>query len=445
MQTILTNGPTANRLNVVVLSEGYTTDQMARFLADATNAVNALLAHQPFEEYRSYFNAFAIPVPSNEPGSDHPSYAVYHDTYFNSSYDALSDYLITIPPNVQDNDYNHGQGKVDALLQAFMPECDLSVLLVNDPIPGGSDGNGKTAVVAVGVSLSGMSDILAHETGHVLAGLGDEYETPYPGFPDIEEPNTTRETRREFIKWNAWISTNTPVPTPPTFQYSSVIGLFEGAHYHTTNWYRPKLDCAMRSVSVPFCEVCSEALVLALYQRIRPVDGFTPAATNLSVATTQSVTFSLNTIQPATHGLNVQWFTNGTALAGATNLVLTLSQQPLGNGSNAVSAVVRDNTPLVRNDPLNLLGQTVSWTVDANVPSLRLDSLAWLADGQYSFRVSGDAAQSVAIQSSADLLNWEPLVTNSLAAGPFWYTNSGASTFARMFFRAVTVAGAAGE
>src|SRR6516164_1454111 len=35
--TILTNGPVSNRLNVVVLSEGYTTTQYTNFLVDATN------------------------------------------------------------------------------------------------------------------------------------------------------------------------------------------------------------------------------------------------------------------------------------------------------------------------------------------------------------------------------------------------------------------------
>ncbi len=67
----------------------------------------------------------------------------------------------------------------------------------------------------------------------------------------------------------------------------------------------------MGSLGVPFCSVCSEALVLAIYQRVRPVDGFSPASTNFSVTTTQALAFSLALLQPATHNLNVQWFTNG--------------------------------------------------------------------------------------------------------------------------------------
>src|ERR1035441_2333673 len=81
MQTILTNGPISNRLNIVVLSEGYTASQLAQFLVDATNAVNVLLSHPPYQEYRNYFNAFAIKVASNQSGSDHPAYGIYHATY----------------------------------------------------------------------------------------------------------------------------------------------------------------------------------------------------------------------------------------------------------------------------------------------------------------------------------------------------------------------------
>ena len=56
--------------------------------------------------------------------------------------------------------------------------------------------------------------ILTHETGHVLANLSDEYTytNPYPGFPTTEEPNTTQQTNRTLIKWNAWISPARPFP-----------------------------------------------------------------------------------------------------------------------------------------------------------------------------------------------------------------------------------------
>ena len=182
MQTIMDNGPTSNRLNIVVLSEGYTSSQLAQFLGDATNLVNTLLSHPPYQEYRDYVNAYAIKVASTDSGSDHPLYGIYKNTYFNSTYDATCDCLITIPTN------STGQGKVTALLQTFMPQCQLSILLVNDPTQGGSDGFMKTAIVSVqGLDYeasSGQPGILSHETGHVLANLGDEYHHAQSGLPE---------------------------------------------------------------------------------------------------------------------------------------------------------------------------------------------------------------------------------------------------------------------
>jgi hypothetical protein len=435
MQTILTNGPVSNRLNIVVLSEGYTSAQLPQFLVDATNAVSELLAHQPYQEYSNYFNAFAIKIASPQSGSDHPAYGSYVNTYFNSTYDLASDRLITIPPNFADANYSHGQGKVDALLQTNMPDCHLPILLVNDYTDGGSDGFNKTAIASIGYE---SPEILTHETGHVLANLGDEYTRPNPGFPDTEEPNTTQQTNRLLIKWKAWIAADTPIPTPSTSAYSSVVGLFEGAHYHPTNWYRPQLDCLMRDLYVPFCDVCSEALVLAIYQKVRPVDAFAPASTNLSVSTTAPVSFSLTLLQPATHSLSVQWYTNNTAVAGATNSALTLSPTALGNGTHTVTAAVRDDTSLVRNDPANLLAQTVTWHVNLNLLQLRLDSPLWLTAGKFTFRIVGNGSQGVVVQNSTNLLNWVNLATNSLAAGQLWYTNSSAGSSPGSFYRAVT-------
>jgi hypothetical protein len=435
MQTILTNGPTSNRVNVVVLSEGYTSSQLGQFFLDASNAVYVLLSHPPYQEYRNYFNAFAIKAPSTQSGSDHPNSGIYRDTYFNSTYDAIQDYWVTIPNN------STGQGKVDSLLQTYTPKCHLPILLVNDPTPGGSDGFDKTAIASTNAVAAELPPLppgfLSHEAGHVFANLGDEYTAAYPGFPDTEEPNTTRQTNRTLIKWKAWIATNTPVPTPES-DGDGVVGLFEGAHYHTTGWYRPQLNCAMGSIGVPFCAVCSETLILAIYQKARPVDSFAPASTNLTVTNTQALNFSVVLQQPSPNYLSVQWSTNGVSLAGATNTAFTVSPSALSNGSHVVRAVVKDNTPRVRTDPTNLLSQTITWTLAVNYPELRLDSPRWLSGGKFAFRVSGNAPRGFSLWGATNLATWVSLTTNSLVSGQFWYTNSGASNFPRRFYRAMT-------
>jgi hypothetical protein len=110
--------------------------------------------------------------------------------------------------------------------------------------------------------------------------------------------------------------------------------------------------------------------------------------------------------------------------------------QALASGTNLVSAVVVDPTPLVRNDPTNLLHQTNTWIL--NVPSLALDSPKWLAGGKFAFHVTGNAPQNFSILGSTNLSNWVVLSTNSLASGQFTYTNSDATNFPVRFFRAKT-------
>ena len=445
--TIVTNGPTTNRINLVFFSEGYTNGQMGGFLNDCTNAANFFLSAEPYAEYASYFNVFAIFTNSAHSGSTHLSWPMTYSngyTYFNSTYDGNQDFLITIPPNTVDANSSHGHGKINSLLWtnylSVLPNTNnnLPALLVNDLTPGGSDGGssdyGKTAIT----SISEVSYILVHESGHTLGGLGDEYSTPYPGFPDVEEPNTTTNTNLLQIKWNAWIPTNTPIPTPPSFAYQSTVGLFEGAHYHATGWYRPFYNCCMQSLGEGFCPVCQEALVLAIYGKTRPSDARSPATNSLTVTSPQMLSFSVNLLQPTTHSLNIQWRTNSIAVTGATNPVFNVWPSQLGNGTQKVEADVWDATDMVRTDAKNLLKQTNLWSLNVTVPVMQIDSLQWQANGGFAFRVTGTAPAGVVIQMSTNLLQWTAMQTNFFSNGKLFYTNANAIGQSRRFYRTET-------
>jgi hypothetical protein len=433
---ILSNGPPAQRLNILVLSEGYNQSALAQFQVDATNLINGFLAAEPYNEYRQYFNAFGLAVASAESGSDHPSRSEFHDTYFNSTYDSYGiAQFLSIPPNNYDADPAHGQGKIAALVSNHFPNAHLSILLVNDIEYGGGGG-----ALLVASRHPSSRYLTLHESGHTLAGLGDEYSDPLPGYPDTEEPNTTRETRRDFIKWRAWIADPTPLPTPPTALYANVIGLFEGAHYQTTGWFRPKLDCRMRTVTTSFCEVCAEALVKAIYQRVRPIETCAPAATNLFIDRAQGLTFSLASLRPATHALTMRWFTNGIAVLNATGTNLTLATAALGNGVHTVRAEARDATALVRNDPDNLLTDLQSWVVTINIIPAELRwGLPALAPNrqQISLSITGIAPAGVVIQTSANLSNWTSLATNFLTAGRFDFAVT--NDFRQKFYRCLAL------
>jgi len=430
LDTLVLSGPTAVRVNLVVISEGYTLADLAHFPQDAMAAAESLLTTSPYSSYRSYFNVFALSVPSLESGSDHPSRGLFANTYFNSTYDSFGGRsVLTIPPNDYDPVYEHGEGKVIALLQQFLPEYDLVLILVNDPAYGGS--GGTMAITSLDPQAR---EIAVHELGHTIAGLGDEYESAFPGFPDTEEPNTTQETRREFIKWNAWIDSSTPVPTPVSPAYTNVVGLFLGAHYHTSGWYRPRADCKMRSLGRPFCEICAEALVLSLYNYVTPLETVLPASPAL-VMTNDALSFLAQTQRPAVP-VRLQWYVDGVPQQGATNEQFVLDAPALSPGSHSVWVSASDPTPLVRRDTLGALRTAHVWTVQriaAGIFQLEMPSVR--ADGSVRVVVPAWTSGSSVLQGSVDARAWTDLQTNP-AAVSWIFTNAGPAQPGQRFFRA---------
>jgi hypothetical protein len=362
IKQVLDSGPTDKRINMVFLSEGYLSSQQDQYSNDVQRVLGGVIKTPPLNAYSNYFNAFSIFVASAEQGSDHPSSNIYRDTYFNSTYDSYGiTRLITIPPNDHNGNYADGQGKVVQLLRQLMPEYDLVLLIVNDTQYGGS--GGSTLIASVN---SASAEIAIHEMGHTFAGLGDEYTSAYPGFPDTEEPNTTRETDPALIKWRDWILPGTPTPTPATTTYADLVGLFEGAHYHTTGWYRPQLDCKMNHLNVPFCAVCAETLVKTSYGLVRPIESSSPSTNDVIILSdSQPLTLEVTPMQPAFSSLDVQWFTNDVPVTGATSPSLIISAGDLAPGRTAVRVEVTDSTAIVRTDPFAILKDTRTWEVEA--------------------------------------------------------------------------------
>jgi hypothetical protein len=432
--TVLTNGPTANRINIVIVSEGYTAGELETFRTDATNSVEAMLSESPFALYRNMFNGYGIAVASNESGSDHPSRGVYKDTYFNSSFDSFgTTRLVTIPPNDFNYSSSAGTYKVTQLLNALVPEWDIVMILVNDTEYGGSGGG-----YLVVSKHSSSSEIARHELGHTFARLGDEYSTAYPGYPAIEEPNTTRETNRNSIKWNAWFKSSTPTPTPQTTAYGSVVGLFEGAHYNTTGWYRPKLNCKMKALGQPYCEVCAEALLTTAYSRINAAgDTYPSTNTMVTAASGSSLALSINPLVPSATR-TVQWSLNSVSISGGTNISLSLAASSLAPGTNFVRCIVRDTTSLVKSDPLKRLQGLVEWRVNVDGAHLVMDPPVWLGGGRLALKVTGYAPKGMVIQTTDDFTHWTDLSIHGPMDGAMNTTNVIPSGITAVGFRAMT-------
>ena len=356
---ILDNGPADSRINIVLLAEGFTLAEQASFDLKAQELLDYMLTVSPISDYTSYFNGYSIFVASNESGSDHPFSSIYKDTYFNSSYDSYGlQRLITMPPNEYDNNYLHGSGKVTDLLIANIPQYDIVCLIVNDPEYGGS--GGEYALTSIHPS---SPEVIVHELGHSFADLGDEYDTYWASAPASEEPNTTQETVRELIKWNYWILPTTPIPTPEISANSNLIGLFEGAHYNPTGWYRPKLNCKMQILGVDFCEVCSEQMVLSTYGLVSPIDSIIPENINLVIEDDVVLNLQAIALQPDNHSLVYEWTINDSILPNYNLNNLDVSPYNLKTGANSIQVRLYDPSTKVRYDPSYLLTDSFTWDV----------------------------------------------------------------------------------
>jgi len=351
---IRNNGPSSNRIDMVVLGDGYTSSEMTKFANDAEAFIVGFLSQEPFREYDRYFNVFRVDVVSAESGADHPARGVYKNTALDAAYDC-SGITRLICVNTT---------KVNDVLNRSLPasQRELVLVLVNDPEYGGSGG-----AVAVSSTHGSGVEIVLHEIGHSFGLLADEYDSSPPACNNTVEPsaaNVTRQTNRNSIKWNpgggppsGWIEPSTPVPTTGVV---AGVGLFEGAQYCLTGLFRPTANSKMRSLSRPFDPVNVEQLIKRIYNFAMPVDAWSPAETTVKIAKGGVVGFSAAPMQPRTHGIETAWYVDGSFAGRGARL--DFETAGLDEGNHKVEIEGRDPTPDVRSDPQKILERRLTWT-----------------------------------------------------------------------------------
>lgn len=350
------SGDSKNRINLAILGDGYRAAEQSKLSADAKALANQLFAMSPYKEYAGLFNVKLVHVVSNENGADRGSYGASRDTALGARFFCFNvERLLCVDAD-----------EVVRVAARTVPEYDVAMVIVNDPMYGGSGG---TVVVSSTEEHSG--EIVRHELGHVLGNLADEYTDPYPGYAncdpqeDCPEPNATLRTSRSDVKWNAWIDSGTPVPTPSQSGRTG-IGVFEGCRYQSRGVYRPKDECLMGTFGdLGFCSVCAEAMVRSFWKNPSPIDSATPRSPVKSEACA-ALTFSVThpAVSPAAWAR--LWTVDDSPVKSAAGSTLTLSPGTLKAGRHAVAVAVQDQTPFVRNDPDRLLRETHSWTVDVS-------------------------------------------------------------------------------
>ena len=206
--TVFENGPPPEKVDVLLLGDGYTSEEMPKFHADVRRLVERLFAEEPFRSRRHDFNVRAVDVPSGASGIAQPRESLFRRSALSCQYNTfdLERYVLTF-----DN-----RTLRDVASAALYD--NLIILLNNKKYGGGGIYNDQTTVAAD----SQFADyILVHEFGHHLAGLGDEYYVSNVAYvtgtlPQVEpwEPNVTALLDASQLKWKDLVSADTPLPTP---------------------------------------------------------------------------------------------------------------------------------------------------------------------------------------------------------------------------------------
>lgn len=262
----------AECIDLAILAEGYTEEQMGKFFNDCQRAVDALFAWEPFSSLKNRFNVVAVAAPSRQAGPSVPHENIWSQTAVHTHYDTFysTRYLTS-------QDMHH----VYDLLSG-VPFEHIMVLVNTDTYGGGGIYNQITFATS---DHPTFAEVFVHEFGHSYGGLADEYAYDdmdtvwYPSDTEPWEPNIT--TLYDFgAKWADLMPAGQSVPTPldpavPDYRKArgdaeamdrlnactQVVGVFEGAGYQSKGCYRPAQECRMKINEVrDFCPVCQRAI-----------------------------------------------------------------------------------------------------------------------------------------------------------------------------------------
>lgn len=248
------SGDPSVKVDIVIIPDGYTKDEMQKFKDDCEKFSKFLFSTSPYDKNQDKFNIWAIEAPSKESGTDVPADHIWKNTIANSSFYTfdLERYLMVMDDKNLRN------------LASNAPYDQIFVLVNTKKYGGGAIYNHYS----VCSSDNGYSDyVFTHEFGHGFAGLADEYYTSDVAYEDFYpldveplEPNITTLVNFDS-KWKDMIDEDTPIPTPETKEYRDKVGVYEGGGYMAKGVYRPMQDCSMKSISVNnFCPVCKRAI-----------------------------------------------------------------------------------------------------------------------------------------------------------------------------------------
>jgi hypothetical protein len=306
--TLHESGDPSQKLDLLILGDGYTASERGKFERDARRLLETLFTTSPFKERQRDINVWGLCPAAAQSGVSRPSQRIYRQSPLGAMYDAFDSerYVLTF------------ENKALRDIAANAP-YDVIEILVNSATYGGGGIFGLYSTVAADSAWAHY--VFVHEFGHHVAGLADEYFTSPVAYEKkadrVEpwEPNVTALLDPAALKWKDLVAPGTPIPTPwpkgeferytkdiqqkrreiraanrperemdalfrdeqrrdtdllNTTLFAGTVGAFEGANYEARGYFRPQTDCIMFTRdAVPFCAVCRRAIevILDLYAR----------------------------------------------------------------------------------------------------------------------------------------------------------------------------------
>lgn len=251
---LLHNDSPEKCIDVAILAEGYTLQEMQAFYEDADIACKSIFDHEPLKSMKKRFNVVAVASPSTDSGVSVPRLNEWKHTAFSSHFSTFySDRYLTT-------------SRVKAIHDALagIPYEHIIILANTEEYGGGGIYNSYTLTTA---HHPMFRPVVVHEFGHSFGGLADEYfydnDVMTDTYPlDIEPWEQNISTQVDFAaKWKDMLSENTPVPTPAEVSENYPTGVYEGGGYSAKGIFRPAENCRMRTNEYPaFCLVCQRAL-----------------------------------------------------------------------------------------------------------------------------------------------------------------------------------------
>jgi hypothetical protein len=327
VDTLWKSGPISKRINLVFMGDGYTSAQIPLFLSDVTSTYTYLLNTSPFNNYKNYFNVFAIKCESPQSGVSHPAIATDVTepvmpvsavaNSFNTRFDNYGTHRLI---------YSMNSSAVYSTLSSYFPSYDQVVILGNSPEYGGAGG-----AYAVSSTHTSSKEIVAHEMGHSFAGLADEY---WAGAVfATEKPNMTAEPSSANVKWAQWVGLNS-------------IGVYPyGTASPDNSWFRPHQNCKMRFLNQPFCSVCKETIIEKIHSLTNPIDSYDPSNVSAVSFTTASQWFKTRLVLPNPNTLKTTWTMNSVDVLHNQDSMLVASSSML-SGANSLVFTATDTTTL---------------------------------------------------------------------------------------------------